>query len=412
MSGLRQQIIVGDALQELEQLPANSVDMVLTSPPYFLLRDYQVAGQLGLESHVDQWVNALRAVAGELQRVLLPTGTLWLNLGDTYASHNRQGATPKSLLLGPERLALALLADGWTLRNKIVWHKINHLPSSVRDRLTSSWEGLYLFAKAPRYFFDLDAIRIPHTSMPHGRLRPDYQRPRVREAWRGPSGDDASGLQALKARGSIGHPLGKNPGDVWTLPASNYRGAHHATFPLSLADRAIRAGSPEARCRRCSAPWRRQVIRSVGGTAVRSALGPTCACSAGREPAIVLDPFFGPAPLPSQPSNWAGAGWASNSIRPSPRRPGGAFRTRGPGLHAVVRQSITSNRKEVTHESRTSNHNRASTVASGSAGRARAARSRASAAATDLGGLADRSRVGRAVRRLDIGQPGSQRHAR
>ena len=292
MSGLGQRIIVGDACRELQRLPDASVDMVLTSPPYYLLRDYQIAGQLGLESHVDEWVKSLHAVIRELHRVLLPSGSLWLNLADTYATHPRQGALRKSLLLGPERLALALIADGWLLRNKIVWAKSNPMPSSVRDRLTCTWEALYLFTKQPRYFFDLDAIRTPHTTSHHGRLRPDFERP-PREAWRGPNGDDASGLDLLKARGIIGHPLGKNPGDVWTLASSNYRGAHHATFPLTLARRAIQAGSPEGRCVRCRAPWRRRLMRSIGGTAVRGALGPTCDCQSGSEPAVVLDPFFG-----------------------------------------------------------------------------------------------------------------------
>jgi DNA modification methylase len=266
--------------------------MVLTSPPYFLLRDYQVSGQLGLESHVDEWVTNLRTVARELHRVLVPTGSLWLNLGDTYATHPRQGAPRKSLLLGPERLALALVADGWVLRNKIVWAKSNPMPSSVRDRLTCTWEALYVFTKNPCYFFDLDAIRVPHTTKHRGRLRPDFQR-RPREAWRGPNGDDASGLDVLKARGIIGHPLGKNPGDVWTLASSNYRGAHHATFPLTLTRRAILAGSPEAHCTRCRAPWQRRLLRPIGGTAVRGALGSACECQAASEPAVVLDPFFG-----------------------------------------------------------------------------------------------------------------------
>jgi len=292
VSRLRQRIIVGDAHQELRRLPIASVDMVLTSPPYYLLRNYQVPGQLGLESRVDEWVNNLRAVTQELHRVLLPAGSLWLNLADTYATHSSQGAARKSLLLGPERLALALIADGWVLRNKIVWAKSNPMPSSVRDRLTCTWEALYVFTKEPRYFFDLDAIRTPHTTSHRGQLRPYFQRP-PREAWRGPNGDGASGLDQLKARGIIGHPLGKNPGDVWTLASSNYRGAHHATFPLTLASRAIQAGSPEARCVRCRAPWRRQLTRSIGGTAVRGALGPTCDCQAASEPAIVLDPFFG-----------------------------------------------------------------------------------------------------------------------
>jgi hypothetical protein len=111
--------------------------------------------------------------------------------------------------------------------------------------------------------------------------------------WRGPNGDDASGLDLMKARGIIGHPLGKNPGDVWALASSNYRGAHHATFPLTLARRVIQAGSPEARCVRCRAPWQRRLLRPIGGTAIRGALGPTCDCGAAKEPAVVLDPFFG-----------------------------------------------------------------------------------------------------------------------
>lgn len=270
-----------------------SVDMVLTSPPYFRLRDYDVHGQLGLEGDVGQWVEGLRAIAREIGRVLMPSGSFWLNVADTFSVHATQGTSKKSLLLGPERLALALVADGWLLRNKIVWHKANPMPSSVGDRLTCSWEAIYLFVRQAHYFFDLDTIRQPHTT--HNRYRPDptFQRGRNREAWRGPNGDDASGLAALKARGMVGHPLGKNPGDVWRLASSGYRGAHHATFPVSLATRAIAAGCPEGRCIRCRAPWRRQTLRALGAMAVRGFLGPSCACGSGSEPGLVLDPFFG-----------------------------------------------------------------------------------------------------------------------
>ncbi len=293
---LRGEVIVGDAKAELAKLPEGSVDMVLTSPPYFRLRDYAVTGQLGLEPTVNDWVSGLRDVAREVARVLVPTGSFWLNVGDTYSTGERDGAARKSLLLGPERLALALLEDGWRLRNKIVWQKANVMPSSVTDRLTCSWEALYVFVRADRYFFDLDAVRVPHTSTPPKRQQPRLIRTK-RAQWLGPNTDDATGLARMKAAGRVGHPLGKNPGDVWRIPASNYRGSHHATFPIALAELAIRAGCPEQRCTVCRTPYRRpvhrQMVKGIGETAVRGALTPQCSCAASAEPGIVLDPFFG-----------------------------------------------------------------------------------------------------------------------
>jgi site-specific DNA-methyltransferase (adenine-specific) len=288
----RNRIIVGDAAEQLSRLPAASVDMILTSPPYFRLRDYQIDGQLGLEDNVNEWADVLREVAGEARRVLTPTGTFWLNLGDTYATHARQGAARKSLLLGPERLALALVQDGWLLRNKIVWQKANPMPTSARDRLACVWEIVYVFARQPSYFFDLDAIRAPHRSTPPkptGRVTA----PEPREPWRGPNGEGVAGLAAMHAEGRVGHPLGKNPGDVWRIPSSSYRGPHHATFPVRLASRAIQAGCPESRCRRCRTPWRRPLLRQLGATALRGALAPGCDCGAPSEPGLVLDPFIG-----------------------------------------------------------------------------------------------------------------------
>ncbi|MGW3484281.1 DNA-methyltransferase [Rhodococcus indonesiensis] len=292
MSALpRNQVLVGDALARLRTLPTGSVDMVLTSPPYFRLRDYGTPGQLGLEPHVDDWVAALMAVSREIRRVLVPTGTVWLNVGDTYATHARQGAPAKSLALAPERLVLALQAEDWIVRNKVVWAKTNPMPTSVRDRLSCTYEVIYVLARAPRYFFDLDAVRVPHRSRSTGRPRAATRRPR--EAWRGPNGDDAAGLATMKAAGRVGHPLGKNPGDVWQLATSSFRSDHHATYPVALAARAIQAGCPEARCLRCRTPWRRRTIRALGGTATRATLGPGCACAAEREPGLVLDPFLG-----------------------------------------------------------------------------------------------------------------------
>lgn len=273
------EIRVGDAAQQLGRLPVSSVDQIVTSPPYFRLRNYAHDRQVGLEEHVDQWIAALLPVIDQAARILTPTGTLWLNLGDTYATHERQGAARKSLLLAPERLALRLTARGWILRNKIVWAKTTHLPSSVKDRLSNSYEIIYVFARNQRYFFDLDAIRVPHTSRPPKAQPKKSPSETARESWRGPNGSGTRGLDVLKAAGRNGHRLGKNPGDVWALPSSNYRGTHHSTYPIRLAERMLRAGCPERRCGRCRSPWQR-TTRRLGATALRGTLTATCNCAA------------------------------------------------------------------------------------------------------------------------------------
>ena len=143
MSVPRNRIIVGDVRDVLPALPTASVDCIITSPPYFALRNYRADGQIGLETSVDAWVEELRLVLRGLARVLKPTGSLWLNLGDTYSRHERDGAPPKSLLLGPERLALAMIDDGWIIRSKVIWAKTNPMPTSVRDRLSCTYEVVY-----------------------------------------------------------------------------------------------------------------------------------------------------------------------------------------------------------------------------------------------------------------------------
>lgn len=291
----RNVVLEGDAGSVIRTLPTSSVDMVLTSPPYFRLRDYGVPGQLGAEPHVDEWVGRLHQVTREVHRILTPSGSLWLNLGDSYATHPRQGAARKSLLLGPERLARALVADGWHLRNKLIWHKTNPVPTSVRDRLASTWEVIYLLTPNPSYHFDLDSLRIPHRSRPPRprpapkRLPKDYGH----ESWRGSNADSTTGLDRLKQLGRSGHLLGKNPGDVWPIATSRTGRGHHATYPVALAERAILAGCPEARCTACRLPWRRGMLRATDGSATRMSLGPTCDCAAPQEPGLVLDPFMG-----------------------------------------------------------------------------------------------------------------------
>ena len=294
---LRNRILVGDVREQLSEIPDGSVDCVITSPPYFQLRNYGRPEQIGLEAHVDLWVESLRAVLADIARVLKPSGSVWLNLGDTHSSHPTAGARAKSLLLGPERLGLALIADGWLVRNKIVWAKRNPLPSGARDRLSCTWEVIYLLTRSPSYFFDLDAIRVPHSSSPRGRRGdgsavyppPGHGAP----GWASEREGGNKGLAALRGRGLVGHPLGKNPGDVWQMSTASFRGAHFATFPKHLAERPLLATCPERVCATCGLPWQRDTKRTLGQLAVRGELRKRCDCKGGWRPGLVLDPFLG-----------------------------------------------------------------------------------------------------------------------
>lgn len=292
MSLPRNVVLVGDVRQRLADLPAGSVDCVMTSPPYFQLRNYGSPEQIGLEANVEAWADELRLVMRDVARVLKPGGSLWLNVGDSYSRHSRYGTPPKSLLLGPERLALALCRDGWIVRNRVAWVKRNTMPTSVSDRLACTWETVYLLVRTRRYFFDLDAIRVPHRSTPRApyRTATDGYPPKgvTPEDWGGPLAGSHTGLANLKARGLVGHPLGKNPGDAWTTAVSNFRGAHFATFPTALVTRPLLASCPERVCRTCGQPWQRPPSRTT-----RGALQPTCTCKRAWRAGLVLDPFFG-----------------------------------------------------------------------------------------------------------------------
>ena len=309
------QVITGDAREVLATLPAASVDCVITSPPYFRLRNYQDGRQIGLEAHVDEYVRELRLVGRELARVLKPGGAFWLNLGDTYSRSSKEGAENKSLLLSAERVALALVADGWVLRNKVVWAKTNPMPTSVQDRLSCTHEFVYFFVRERKYFFDLDAIRVPHVSRPS---RPSKGRVAwsVPDSWRGPSTGSNGGLNRLKAQGLVGHPLGKNPGDVWRLATAGYRGAHHAVFPEKLVERPLLATCPERVCSRCGKPWRRSTIRKLGQLAVAGTLRPACGCKALSRPGVVLDPFMGSGTVASTAARH-GRHWLGIELNPT-----------------------------------------------------------------------------------------------
>ena len=313
MTGLpRRQILLGDAAQQLKRLPPESIDCVISSPPYYMLRNYGVDHQLGLEPNVDQWVDELRLVCRGLARVLKPTGSLWLNLGDSFSRHAKFGAPPKGLLAAPERLLLALMADGWICRGKVIWSKPNPMPSSVTDRLNMTYEVVYHLVRSPRYYFNLDAIREPHRSQGNRTARePTGKTP----TWAGPLAGSQDGLRKARPDGVPGHALGKNPGDVWSIPTRGFRGAHFATFPEDLVVRPLLATCPEAICTKCTEPWRRAVTSER--VAIKASARPTpkdpnvfrfkafwntvrnvgelipCGCGAPTVPGVVLDPFFG-----------------------------------------------------------------------------------------------------------------------
>jgi DNA modification methylase len=191
-------LFIDDSVNALSQLPDGSVNTSLTSPPYWSARDYAHSDQLGLEDDVNDYVERLVKVYRELYRVLADDGTAWLNIGDTYFNKTItvNGKPPRSgwqrskqLSLVPFRVALALEDDGWWLRNVAVWQKPNAIPSSVQDRFTNTWEPVFLLAKSDRYYFNLDAVRVPHST--------DDSTERVR-AERGNADGKAKGKQELR----------------------------------------------------------------------------------------------------------------------------------------------------------------------------------------------------------------------
>lgn len=289
-------VIIGDARERLAELPSASVDCVITSPPYWALRDYGHDDQIGAEADVEAWADQIAAVCQELTRVLVPTGSLWLNLGDGYSRHPKEGAAKKSLLLGPQRVALRLTRSGWLLRNQIVWAKRNPMPASVTDRLSASHEFVYFFTRSPVYQFNLDAIRIPARTQAHTSQRARSYPPRaaVPSLGNGSSSriDLNEGLARLKASGQAVHPLGKNPGDVWDIATASYRGAHFATFPVELVRRPLLATCPERVCTSCGAPWRRATQVAFGRKLAIGRLQSACGHPEWR-PGRVLDPFLG-----------------------------------------------------------------------------------------------------------------------
>ena len=246
-------ILKGDCRQVLATLPDESVHCVVTSPPYFGLRDYGVAGQIGLEASPDAFVDELVAVFAEARRVLRPDGTLWLNLGDSYANNGKWGGhtggkhvkalhcspigrnkrytgfKPKDLIGIPWLVAFALRADGWYLRRDIIWHKLNPMPESVRDRPSTAHEYLFLLTKELTYYYDADAILEPVSPNTHARLS---------------QVGSARANGGSKTNGNILPVTYRNKRSVWPTATEAFSEAHFATFPPALIEPCILAGCP------------------------------------------------------------------------------------------------------------------------------------------------------------------------
>lgn len=343
-------VYAGDCLATLRTLPAESVHCVVTSPPYWGLRDYRAKGQIGLEPTPLEYVDRLVAVFAEARRVLRGDGTIWLNLGDAYAQSGRgkvgerstlngarwcadeatramhargesyrkppPGFKPKDLIGLPWRVAFALQEDGWYLRSDIIWEKPNAMPEPVLDRPTKAHEYLFLLAKSERYFYDAEAVK---------------ERTRSAQSWNSERVLLTRGERSRVGKGRVsGIPWrdegsGRNRRSVWSICVAASEEEHFATFPEDLVLPCVRAGTSERGCcSKCGAPLVRQVERHrtvdgvpaklppfrntskaapqgltgighgrIGSTTRTLGWAPSCACEAVPAPATVLDPFSG-----------------------------------------------------------------------------------------------------------------------
>ena len=255
------EIIIGDCRDTMRKLIADGVkvQMCVTSPPYWGLRDYGVAGQLGLESTPQDYVANMVEVFGLVRELLADDGTLWLNLGDSYAgagysNHDNTGGAartdggkqrhttlsglkPKDLVGIPWRVAFALQADGWYLRSDIIWSKPNPMPESVTDRPTKAHEYLFLMAKSERYYYDADAISEPAMPEHAGRYKYDFSGSKEGQAAAMPEG------YTIHPEGQRDYSGKRNRRTVWTIATQSYSEAHFATFPPKLIEPCILAGS-------------------------------------------------------------------------------------------------------------------------------------------------------------------------
>jgi DNA modification methylase len=272
-------LINADVLAGLALIPDESVHCVVTSPPYWGLRDYGIEGQIGFEPTIEKFVGKMVEVFREVRRVLRSDGVLFLNLGDTYAASRSyqvvdnkykdvgnkigrkvpDGLKPKDLCGLPWRVALALQADGWYLRSDIIWAKPNPMPESCTDRPTTAHEHIFLLTKSAKYFYDAEAVR--EEGCGYGKS----ERFRDDKYTNNASFDNSKKREDSQGGGKSSHDgSGRNLRNVWTIATAPFPQAHFATFPPAIPERCIKAGTSERGCcPKCGAPWKRVVEKKA-----------------------------------------------------------------------------------------------------------------------------------------------------
>ena len=286
-------ILCGEAKEVLQTLPSNQIQTCITSPPYWMHRDYLAEGQLGQEDTPQEYVARLVGIFEEVKRVLREDGNIWINLGDTFENKNLLGI--------PWTVVFALKEAGWILRCDIIWNRPNAMPSLASDRPTIAHEYIFLLSKNRNYYYDSEAIKE------------DWVKTRRHDVDRALSDPEARIKYDTKfgekgARGLSGYPVGnpyagRNKRSVWTVPTQSSKDIHMAVYSPKLIEPCVLAGSSDRACPKCGAPWEREVeiaseepengeyksrIKTVGWH-------PTCKCTEndGSANSIVLDPFAG-----------------------------------------------------------------------------------------------------------------------
>lgn len=260
-------IICGDSLEILKTIPSESIDCVVTSPPYWALRDYGVRGQIGLEPNIAEYLEKLTLIFDEIKRVLKPSGTCWVNFGDTYANKTKGGqrnklqgnmfdsltkratfdkletslaVPPKSLCLIPSRFAIRMIERGWILRNEIIWHKPNAMPQSVRDRFTVDFEKVFFLVKSRNYYFhqQYEPLKNPNE------LKRRYISPFDTHKYWKFDRKATNSLEKIKASQKEILKRGRKKRSVWTIGNGQSISSHYAVFPEKLIETPILAGCP------------------------------------------------------------------------------------------------------------------------------------------------------------------------